>query len=188
MKRLLSFALVILTVSNSLCCSDEHKERKEVLARINNFELTLAEFERQLSREIELDPDRRLTKEAKKTFLEELIRKELLIQEAKKRRLDRQERFIRSMERYWEATLIRDLMELKGAEIDDRTYISVEEVQDYYRAMGESEKPLPPLHEIETALIEDLKEKKISARLEEWIRDLQRKARIEIYEDVLFRD
>jgi peptidyl-prolyl cis-trans isomerase C len=188
MKRLLSFALVILTAAGFLGCSREQKERKEVLARINNFELTFAEFERQLARELELDPDLRLTKEAQKTFLEELIRKELLIQEAKKRRLDRKERFIRSMERYWEATLIRDLMELKGAEIDGRTYISAEEVQDYYRAMAESEKTLPPLHVIETELIEDLKEKKKCARLEEWISDLQRKARVEVHEDVLFRD
>ena len=187
-KRLLSIVLVTLAAVGFLCCSGEQKEPKEVLARVNNFELTFAEFERQLARELELDPDLRLTKEAQKTFLEELIRKELLIQEAKKRRLDRKERFIRSMERYWEATLIKDLMELKGAEIDGRTYVSTEEIQDYYRKMAESEKALPPLHMIETELIEDLKQKKKSARLEEWISDLQRKATIEVHEDLLFRD
>jgi len=187
-KRLLAIVLVILAAAGFQCCSGEPKEPKEVLARVNNFELTFAEFERHLSRELELDPDLRLTKEAKKTFLQELIRKELLIQEAKKRRLDRKERFIRSMERYWEATLIKDLMELKGAEIDGRTYVSAEEVQDSYRAMAESEKTLPPLHMIETELIEDLKQKKKSARLEEWISDLQRKAIIEVHEDLLFRD
>ncbi len=188
MKRLLSFALMIFAASSLLDCSGEQKEQDEVVARINNFELTFADFERRLTRELELDPDLRLTEEAKRTFLEELIRKELLIQEAKRQRLDRKEKFIRSMERYWEATLIRDLMELKGADIDRRTHISAEEVQDYYRAMEKSQKTLPPLQVIETELIEDLKKRKRSARLEEWISNLQGKARIKVYEDVLFRD
>ena len=188
MKRLLSFAFMILTVSSFLDCSGEPKERFEVLAQINDFKLTLVDFERQMARELELDPDLPLTKEAQKAFLGQLIRKELLIQEARRLRLDRKEKFLRSMERYWEATLIRDLMELKGAEIDSRTYVSAEEVQDHYRTMGESEKTLPPLQVIEAELIQDLKERKRSARLEEWIHDLQRKARIEVYEDVLFQD
>ena len=188
LKRLHSLVLMTLAVSILLDCSGEPKERREVLARVNNFELTFAEFERQLAQELELDPDLRMTKEDQKTFLEELIRKEVLIQEAKRRRLDRKERFIRSMERYWEATLIRDLMELKGAEIDRRTYISAEEVQDHYRAMAESGNTLPPLEVIEAELIEDLKERKRSARLEEWLSELQGEARIEVYEDVLFRD
>jgi len=188
MKGLLSFALIIFTASSFLCCSGEQEERNEVVARINNFELTSAEFEHQLARELELETDFRLTKEAKKTFLEEMIRKELLIQEAKKRGLDRKEKFIRSMERYWEATLIRDLMELKGTEIDGRTSISTEEVQGYYRAMEASEKTVPPLHMIETELIVVLKEKKKSARMEAWMNDLRAKARIEVHEDVLYRD
>ncbi len=187
-QRFLSFALMVLTASSFLCCSGGQEGQREVLARINNFELTLAEFERQLAREVELDADFRLTKEAKKTFLEEVIRKELLIQEAKKRGLDRKEKFIRSMERHWEATLIRDLVELKGAEFDERTYVSAEEVQNYYRAMAKSEKTLPPLDLIEKELTEDLMQKKKGARLEEWISDLQRKARIEVHEDVLYRD
>ncbi len=140
---------MVLTASSFLYCSGGQEGQREVLARINDFELTRAEFERQLARELELDADFRLTKEAKKTFLEEVIRKELLIQEAKKRGLDRKEKFIRSMERYWEATLIRDLMELKGAELGDRIYVSAEEVQDYYRSLAKSEKTLPPPRLIE---------------------------------------
>ena len=170
MKGLLSFALIIFTASSFLRCSGEQEERNEVVARINNFELTSAEFERQLARELELETDFRLTKEAKK------------------RGLYRKEKFIKSMERYWEATLIRDLMELKGAEIAGRTSISTEEIQGYYRATKASEKTLPPLHMIETELIVDLKEKKKSARMEAWMNDLQAKARIEVHEDVLYRD
>jgi hypothetical protein len=187
-KGLLLFALMILPTSGLLCCSGEEEERKEILARINDFELTLTEFELQLAAELEFDAEFRVTNEAKETFLRELIRKELLIQEAKGKGLDRKEKFISSMERYWEATLIRDLMELKGAEIDGRTYVSAEEVQDSYRAMAKAEETVPPLHVIETELIAELKQKKKSERLEEWMRDLERKARIEVHEDVLYRD
>ncbi|HUV60070.1 MAG TPA: hypothetical protein VMW09_08155 [Desulfatiglandales bacterium] len=41
-----------------------------------------------------------MTKEAKKKFLEELIRKELLIQEAKRFNLDKKEKSVRAIERY----------------------------------------------------------------------------------------
>ena len=66
--------------------------------------------------------------------------------------------------------------------------LSAEEVQDEYRAMEESGTSLPPLRVIETELADNLKEKKESDRLEEWISDLQRRARIEVHEDVLYRD
>lgn len=117
MKAHFSYSLLFLLVLSLSCCSQEKSVESKILARINDYNLTLDEFHHQLASELEFDKDFKLTEEAKQKFLEELIIKELLIQEAKKLKLDRKIKFVRTIERYWESTLIRDLMDLKSKEI-----------------------------------------------------------------------
>ena len=106
MKKGLFPPLIFVLLFFVICCAQEQTEKKEIVAKINDYELTLEEFEDQLATELNLDKDFKLTKEAKRDFLEQLIRKELLIQEATKLELDRREKFTRAIERYWESTLI----------------------------------------------------------------------------------
>ena len=178
----LFFAVACLQL---LSCSQEKKEASETLAKIDGYVLTLDEFQSQLAAEVEFDRDFKLTEEAKKTFLENLIRKELLIQEAKKRELDRKEKFIRAIERYWEATLIRDLMEMKGNEIEKRTVVSQEEIEARYNEMKKSDDQIPPLENMTEQIRKKIVEEKKSKMLGEWIDDLRKKARVEINEELL---
>lgn len=181
-----SFCWLLFCLSLSLfCCSQEKPEETKTLARINNYNLTLDEFEYQLAAELELDKDFKLTREAKKEFLEQLIRKELLIQEAKKLRLDRKDKFIRTIERYWESTLIRDVIELKSKEIEKKAYVSEDEIEIRYKEMKESGNKLLPLQEIRDKIGKELKDKKKTRMLEKWISDLRKKAEIEIAEELL---
>ena len=183
--------LYLLVSTLSLClfyCGPENTEKGRILARVNDYELTLEEFQYQLAAELELDGDFKLTKEAKKEFLEGLIKKELLIQEAKKLHLDRKEKFIRAIERYWESTLIRDLMELKSKDISERTYISQEEIDGYYAEMQKSGEELAPLKELEEKIAKELKEEKKTRMLEEWINGLEEKAKIQINQELLYKD
>lgn len=166
-------------------CSQETGEKGAVLSRINDYELTLNEFERQLTAELELDKTFKLTREAKVHFLEDLIRKELLLQEAKRRKLDRREAFVQAMERYWESTLIRDLIEVKGKEIEEKTYVSQEEIKDRYHQLTNRDPSLPPLDQVEEKLKRELTEKKKSRSLKEWISGLRERADVQIRDDLL---
>jgi len=167
------------------CCSQEKPEETKILSRINDYNLTLDEFEYELAAELELDKDFKLTYEAKKEFLEQLIRKELLIQEAKKLKLDRKDKFVRAIERYWESTLIRDVIDLKSREIGKKAYVSQEEIEIRYKEMKESEEEIPPLKEIQEQISKELKEKKKTRMLEQWISNLRKNAKIEIAEELL---
>ncbi len=181
-----SFCWLLLFLSMSLFgCSQEKPEETKVLSRINDYYLTLDEFEYQLASELELDKDFKLTNEAKKEFLEQLIRKELLIQEAKKLKLDRKDKFVRTIERYWESTLIRDLIDLKSKEIEKQTYVSQQEIEMRYKEMKESGNKLLPLQEIRDKISKELKGKKKTRMLEEWISDLRKNAKVEIAEELL---
>ena len=167
------------------CCSQDKAEKSKIVCRINDYILTLDDFEYQLAAELEFDEDFKLTEEAKREFLEELIRKELLIQEAKKLELDRKDEFVRAIERYWESTLIRDLIDLKSKEINKKTYVSQEEIETRYKEMKASEEKLPPLKEIQEEISKELREEKKSDMLKEWIDDLRKNAKVEIVEELL---
>ena len=79
-KNLFYWSLIALCIFIFSCTQDEIKEKKK-LAQINDYVLTLDEFQVQLAEELEFDKEFKLTKKTKKDFLDGLITKEILIQE-----------------------------------------------------------------------------------------------------------
>lgn len=183
--KFLAIISVHVFIWSLLGCADDHSDNQRVLARINDYELSLNEFDRQLSAEIEMDPELKLTYEAKKTFLEQLIRKELMIQEAMRLKLDREEKFVKAIERYWQSTLIRDLMLQRGEDINQTTYISQEEFEARYLKMKEEEETDLVLEKVKDQIIAVLKEEKKTKKLQEWVNDLLKNATIEIDQELL---
>ena len=178
---ILSGTLLFVSVSD---CTRKRPEEK-TLAKINDYILSLHEFEGQLASELEMDSDFKVTREAREMFLDRLIGKELLIQEAIRLKLDRQDKFIKAIERYWQSTLIRDLIALKSEEISKRTYVSQEEIDNRYQAMMKEDKSLPPLSDIREKIAEQLKEEKKTGKIKEWIDGLRKTAKIEINRELL---
>jgi hypothetical protein len=177
----------LMVILGLVCCAQERTEESPLLCRINNYELSLAEFEQHLMAEQELDPDFKVTRQAKEAFLEELIRKELLIQEAKKLELDNREKFIRTIERYWEMTLIRDLITLKSREIEATIQIDGDEIAARYQEMKADHPDLPELEKVRDTIQKELRGKEKSRLLAEWMSELRENGRVEI-DDTLFGD
>ncbi len=186
-KAILCVILLILSPHLFSCSPDQKTAEDEIVARINDRPLTLGESQSQLAAVVDLHEDYKLTKEARRAFLEELIRKELLIQEAKKLQLDRTEKFIRTIERYWESTLIRNLMEMKGEEFTKRILVSQEEIESAYNDMKKPGEELQPLENLREGIIEKIKGEKKTEMLGQWIGDLRKTARIEINEELLYK-
>jgi len=170
------------------CCTEQKTENETILAKINDYELTKGEFESLLVSDLAFEPDFKLTKEARELFLDQLIQKELLVQEAKRLRLDTNEKFIKAIERYWEATLIRELMDLKGKELKKRTYVTHEEVEARYEKMKNSDDTSLPFERIAKDIAQELKEEKRRKKLREWIYSLRKTAKIEISEEELSKN
>jgi len=188
MKKIPVFPFIIPLLLFFSCTGNKPADDTDVLAEINDYKLTKREFQAQLAAELEMDSDFKLTREARDEFLEGIIKKEILIQEASSLNLDKEEQFIRSIELYWEATLIKDLMERKGKEISELIVISQEEVMDRYNSMKKSEVNLPPLEELETMIRNDLKEMKKAEKLKEWINGLRKNAFVRINKQLLYKD
>jgi len=79
-------------------------------------------------------------------------------------------------------------MDMKGKEIGKRILISQEEIEASYRERKKSDDTLPPLSKLQDKISEDLRERKKTRMLKEWINDLKEKAKIQINEKLLYKD
>jgi len=185
MKKILYLLLILVLSVSILSCSQEPAGKRKILANINGFELPFDEFEEKLVQDLNVEADYKLNKDTKREFLEQLIREELLVQEGTRLRLDREQKFIKGIERYWKATLIRAVMEVMGDSIIKKTYVSQEEIDAHYNYLEKMKLATLPKEEMEQSIIESLKEKKKTEKLMEWITELRKNAKIEINEDLL---
>lgn len=173
-------AAIILVLALFAGCTENNTPDQKIISRINDYQLTQDEFQIQLARELELDEDFKLTAETRRQFLEELIRKELLIQEAKRRKLDQKKQFIQTIERYWESTLIRNLLDMKSREISSRVVVSEEEIAARFAQMKQKTPGLPPLEQVHKQIEMKIREEKKSALLKEWVSGLRDQADVRI--------
>jgi hypothetical protein len=170
----LSLFLTLLLVS----CSGETKKDGEYLVRVNEYRITLADVDTLLKLEAELDSNFYISEDTRSEFINDLILTQLLIQEAKKRQLDGRERFRQTIQRYWESTLIRDLLAEKGEQIRASTIVSQEEIAQYYQ---DNQHVLDgSLEDLAPDLAKLLEERKVTAAIQEWMGALHTAAKIEI--------
>ena len=188
MTRCVCFGIAVVSFLCLWGCNPEKTEKETVLVHINDYALTLNDFNTLLKEELEYRTDAKLSRETEQNFLDQLITKELLIQEAKRRQLDSKENFIRAIERYWEATLIRDLMALEVQAIEQRTVASEEEIEARYDSLLKSNPDQPPLESIRDEISREILKEKKERSLEEWISRLRTDARIRVNEGLLNKE
>ena len=89
----------------------------KVIARINNYTLTIADFESETQGKLPRGLSAPDLEKAKEGLLDDLITKKLLIQEAQKQKFDKDKAFIKEIERYWEQALLKFLYNKKSQEL-----------------------------------------------------------------------
>ena len=179
-KFIVTILLIMTILGLAGCSSDNEPAKNNVVASINNFQLTQEEFQKELVKEMEYTNTYKTTPEAKKEFLQRLIKKELFIQEAKKKGLDRKKEFTTAIERYWEATLIKHLMEEKNKEIMQTASVSDNKIRQRYKSLKAENNSILPFEAIEKDIAEELFETKKTAVLNQWIKSLYDDADIKI--------
>ncbi len=182
MKRAhLRFPLTLAVLLAALLlggCAGETEESKAIVATINDYELTQEEFRRRLVEETRYLGEQQVSEEFMQAFLDQTIRKELLIQEAIRQKLDREEKFMRTIERYWENTLIRDVLEKQSKEVADSTVVREADVEALYAERKEEIPDLPPYEEVAPILRDELQDRAMTQALDEWIKGLRGNATV----------
>ena len=110
-------------------------ESQRVLARINNYKMTAEDFAhgaRSFTPEVSLPEDSR---DGKRRILEDLINREILIQEAQKMDLDKEKAFMNEIEDHWKQALLKSVVDKKLNELSRTVQVSDAEVRAYYDRM-----------------------------------------------------
>jgi hypothetical protein len=159
------------------CGSDPGPAAQDSVIQVNNWRISLSEFNDLLKFEVYADPEVDLTRDSRAAFIDYLIQKELMIQEANRLKLDRKEEFVRTIQTYWESTLIRHLLDRKTEEFKKMILVTEEEIDDYYAENKDSYDGATKA-EVREQIAQTLTSRKLSVKIEEWTDSLRQNAEI----------
>lgn len=124
--------LLLTTTLFTLSCSSKHEDKK-VVASINNEPILLSELQKEVAGSAKQHPESRLSSQDVEDRLKTMIERKLMVQEAVRRGLSEDDRFVQTIKTYWEQTLIRELIDAKNREWADRLYVTNDEIKQEYK-------------------------------------------------------
>lgn len=151
--------------------------------QVNDRIITLEEFNDQLKFSVYADPELEMTDEVTREFIEYLVQKELMIQEAAKLKLDRKKEFVMTIQKYWESTLIRQLLDLKSEELKKQVAVTDDEAARYYEENQQFHQE--PFDQVKEEIMGILTRDRLEKLLDQWTRSLREDADIVIRTDLI---
>lgn len=128
-KFTVSIVIISLLFAFGACAQKGEQRKGPYLAKVGNATITQADFERELKSLPEFAQKFFQGPEGKEKFLGELVKKELLYQEALKKGLDKDAEFIKKLEDFRKITLITQLLE---KEIETKAKLTEQDARVYY--------------------------------------------------------
>jgi len=129
MRRVAGFALIVLLVFAFNACSKKTETKGPYLVKVGNAKITEADLERELKNLPEFAQALFAGSSGKERFLDELVKKEILYQEAVKKGIDKDPQFKAKVEDFQKITLVGLLLEKV---IEEKSKVTPEDVKDYY--------------------------------------------------------
>lgn len=179
MKKICYAAILIFILTG--CSSGRDSGDDRVLAQINQYKMTVGDLRYELGN-VPYDEAAELnTERGRKDFIDRVLEKEILLQEAQRQGLDRGKDFMKSIEKYWEQALLKLLLQRKAREISGSMHVYDNEIEEYCRNTGEK-LPFPKAkNDIEKIIRQDKETKAMNA----WIEELKKKSQIKINKNLL---
>ncbi len=128
-------SVLAIALLMTACARKEPSER--IVAVINDYRMTVEDFNYESKEVLRTGIGIGDIAIAKEDILDALIIKEVLLQEAQKAGLDKDKNFMKTIELYWEQTLLRNLLAKKSREIEKAVTVYEGEITDYYNKMKE---------------------------------------------------
>jgi len=131
MRRLVFLITVMASILLLFSCARQGEQKAGYVAKVGSTTIT----QEDISREMQALPEQ-IQKifegpEGTERFVNELVKKEILYQEAKKKGLDKSPDYQKKVEDFKKLTLIGQLLE---KEIEEKVKVSDKDVRDYYEA------------------------------------------------------
>lgn len=173
------YFLIIFLLFLSAC--EPREERSPVAVRINEIEITVDEFNDAYANAYFAKSDGPMSKEE---FLDTLITRRLMLKEAEYYGLDKDEKFLKSVEFFWQQSLLKLVIEKKLQDLSVTTSIEESEIREYYEANKESfgSKTYEQKRERIKYMLMREKQQKL---LQEWMDNLSKTAELKINKKLL---
>jgi len=169
-------ALTLITMLSIGCA--KKPDKSQVVAEINNYLVTTDDLRDEAKLSIYSAP--------KEQILQNIIYKELLLQEAQRMNLDKNKDFMKEIENYWKQALIKRLINIKGNEFLVFSQVSNEEIKaEYERLSKENNGKIKSFKDMSGEIREMLRVRKAQVSLDNWIASLRKNAEIKKYDEVL---
>ncbi len=175
MKKCLFLLLAIILAAG---CS----QQKKAPLKINNYEISREEFNSQFKESQYGSQD---TLESRKEFLDNLIDRKLILQDAQAKGLDKNPAFLKMIEKFWEQSLLKLALDAKSKEVANAASASDNDIAARYAQLqkeGRLDKPYEQMYgQIKWELIKEKETKMIN----DWVLQLRKKANVVIDDSLL---
>ncbi|MDP6686285.1 MAG: hypothetical protein QGI05_04965 [Candidatus Omnitrophota bacterium] len=178
MKRGLIFLGILIFIAGC----NKVDEEKIILARINNYEITKGEFDLEFK---ESGYGRVDTLESRNEFLNNLVDRKLILQDAQSKGLDKDKSFLKMIERFWEQSLLKVSLDRKSNEIAGRSSVSDKKIESAYKKMVREGKTTKSYDEMYAQLKWEILKEEESQTMSDWLLELHKDAKIKINYNLL---
>jgi len=175
MKKVILLLIVLFIAVG--CCPLNKQKKKKILVKINNYEISTDEFNKDFNDSAYAGYS---TPQAKKDFLNFLINKKLMLQEAQKLGLDKEEGFLDMVESFWEQSLLKLIIEKKSKEIASTVQVYDKEIENAYQSLSKQGKVDKDYYMVRDQIRWALIKEKETKMMNDWIDSLKNKAQVEI--------
>ncbi|MFC1620957.1 SurA N-terminal domain-containing protein [Candidatus Omnitrophota bacterium] len=180
MGRIFSIVLVLCFILSG-CSSLLSEGDKRVVAQVDKYKMNVEDLKYELENIPHDETEWLNTKKGRMEYIDRLLEKEMLLQEAQRQGLDRKKDFMKSIESHWEQALLRLLLEKKSKEISSLIHVYDNEIEEYYRESGED----LPLSKVRGDIKRAIRQGKETEAMMIWIKKLRGKTYIKINDKLL---
>lgn len=180
----LRFCLGVLFCLGIIGCGPQPaKPSGQVLLTVNDYELTKSEFDEGFAQSPYADRQDKV--KARSEYMENLIDQKLILLDAQKRNIDKTPDFLRTIEHFWEQSLITVALGTKTRDINKSVVLSEEELRRFYESMVKEGITTRSYDEVYPQIKRQAMKQMESRLLNEWMKDLRSKALISVDRDLL---
>jgi hypothetical protein len=168
------FFVGIAIIGALVSCGCAKKEKPAIA--IGSIAITAEEFEQAYQKV----RSSRSGEVSRKEFLDTLVTRKLILQEAEVLGLDKDQQFLESLQLFWEQALLKLVLARKLNELTLVSRVSEKEVSDYFERHKENDfqgKELAEVHDQIKTLIHRIKQQ---LELQRWTSSLKKRANINI--------
>lgn len=179
MKKNLIFLCILILAAG---CRQVPRQVKQVLAKINDYDITKEEFQEEFKQSAFGRVD---TLESRKEFLNNLINRKLILQDAQRKNLDKDKSFLKMVERFWEQSLLKLALDRKTKQIAGAALVSDKTIEETYQNMRKDAKTDKTYDQMYNQIKWEITKLKETQMLNNWVSGLRNKADIRVNKDLL---